>query len=263
METFANVPAIVARGAAWFRELGTDQSPGTIVVTISGATPRAGVVEVPLGTPLREVLDAVGGGARSGHAIKAVMSGVSNALLPASKLDTPLTYEDMSNAGAGLGSAGFIVFDDATDPVAVAAGVSRFLAVESCGQCTPCKADGLVIADVLARLSRSQATESDLDTLTARLDTVGTGARCNLAYQQQSVVQSVLDLFADDVAAHEARTAAAAEPVFIAAIADIVDGAAVLDEHERAKQPDWTFDAEYSGKYPADRLDDHRARESL
>ena len=103
VETFANIPAIVARGAAWFREIGTERSPGTIVCTVTGATSRHGVGEFALGTPVRAVIDALGGGARDGHEIVAVMSGVANPLLPAALLDTPASYESLSAVGTGLG----------------------------------------------------------------------------------------------------------------------------------------------------------------
>src|SRR5439155_27112977 len=134
---------------------GTDESPGTIVCTVTGAVRRPGVAELQMGTPLREVIETVAGGPRRDRQIKAVLPGVSNTVIGAELLDTPVSYEALAAVGSGLGSAGFIVLDDAVDMTAVAAGASRFLAVESCGQCTPCKQDGLQIADRLARLSRS------------------------------------------------------------------------------------------------------------
>ena len=146
VETLANVPLIVTNGPEWYRELGTDRSPGTIVCTITGATRREGVAELAMGTTLREAIELIGWGPAERRRVGTVVSGTSNALIPASLLDTPLTYEAMRDAGTGLGSAGFIVFDDRTDPVAIARGISRFLAVESCGQCEPCKRDGLGIA---------------------------------------------------------------------------------------------------------------------
>ncbi len=255
VETFANVPGIIAEGPAWFRELGTEASPGTIVCTISGRTKRHGVVEVPMGTPLRDVIDAVGGGTSSGGAVVAVVSGVANPLVPAALLDTPLTYEDMDAIGSGLGAGGFIVLDDETDVVAFAHGVSRFLAVESCGQCTPCKQDGLAIAGLLDALRRSEAEASDRDELESRLVTVSDEARCYLALQQQRVISSVLALFPERVHAHLERTAGPAELDLIAPILDIIDDRAVLDERLAEKQPDWTFDVIDSGQSPADRID--------
>jgi NADH:ubiquinone oxidoreductase subunit F (NADH-binding) len=258
-ETFANVPGIVRNGADWFRALGTVDSPGTVVCTVTGDTMHAGVAEVELGTPLRAVLEQVGGGPRAGRAWVAAMSGVANAMLPAHAFDTPLSYEAMQAAGSGLGAAGFIVFDDSTDLAAVAAGVARFLAVESCGQCRHCKDDGLVLAERLARVVDSRASSRDVDEIVARLAVVAEGARCNLAIQQQVVVGSVLERFPDAITAHVDRAAPAGSITVIAPVVDIVDDAAVLDEQQRTKQPDWTHDAVDSGQWPADRLDDRRS----
>jgi NADH:ubiquinone oxidoreductase subunit F (NADH-binding) len=216
-----------------------------------------------MGTPLREVIDALGGGARAGREIVAVMSGVANALVPAKLLDLPLGYTEMRDAGTGLGAAGFIVFDDSDDLVAVAAGVARFLAVESCGQCASCKQDGLALSARLASIVRSEGDDHMFSEVRSLLDTVADGARCNLATQQQVVVGSILSLFPDAVRAHVEREAPKVEPVPITSIIDIRDGRAVLDLHEAGKQPDWTYDPVDSGKWPADRLDDPRRPEPL
>ena len=259
VETLANIPRIVARGAAWFRTAGTEQSPGTIVCTITGSTQQAGVGEVVMGTSLREVIDLVGGGPRDGHTVKAVLSGVSNAFITADKLDTPLTYEDMVAAGSGLGSCGFIVFDDTDDMPAVVAGASRFLAVESCGQCTPCKEDGLALSAVLSRIARSEADADDLTQTQSLAATVANEARCFLATQHQTVVTSLLESFSDEVTAHISKAIPASAPVLFAELLGIDGGAAVSDERQHDKQPDWSFDAEDSGKWPAAKLDDPRS----
>jgi len=258
VETMANLPAILALGADWFRSVGTLKSPGTLVCTITGDTARHGVAEVPMGTPLRQVIEEVGGGVLRGPEPSAVLSGVSNPLIPSTMLDTPLSYEAMAAAGSGLGTGGYIVFDQGTDPVAVAAGVARFLSVESCGQCTPCKQDGVVISGLLGKVLVNQATETDLDILDRKLDTVTTGARCFLATQQQLVVSSLLATFPDAMAAHAVGPGRGpvAEPRLIAEIERLDPGErVVLDQRHAAKQPDWTFDAEDSGEAPADRLD--------
>ena len=259
VETISNVPAIVAEGADWFRSLGTEQSPGTVVCTVTGRTRRHGVGEVAMGTPLADVIDTIGGGPVVGGRVVAVLSGVANPLVPASQLATPVSYEGMDEIGSGLGSCGFIVFDDTNDLVAVAHGVSRFLAVESCGQCTPCKQDGLAISDVLDRMRRSEATETDLDSLAELVATVSDEARCFLAQQHQRVVGSVLALFPDEVRAHATGRAPAVEPELIAPIVDIDGDLAVLDESQAGKQPDWTDDPAYSGQSPADRVEQRDA----
>jgi len=263
VETIANVPRIISRGADWFRTEGTAESPGTLVCTITGSTRRAGVGEVLLGTPLREVIEMIGGGPRRGHTIKAVMPGVSSALIPGDLLDTPASYEAMAKIGTGLGSGSFIVFDDSDDLAAVAAGVARFLSVESCGQCTPCKRDGLTLASLLGRISQSEGTERNLDEVRSLLDTVGEGARCNLGLQYQVVLQSIVTGFGDELQAHVSGAAAPAEPALITELVALEGDEAVFNERHLDKQPDWTFNAEDSGKWPAERLDEHRAPQRL
>jgi NADH:ubiquinone oxidoreductase subunit F (NADH-binding) len=251
----AHVPLVLAHGPEWFRELGTPDSPGTVVCTVTGSTRRHGVGEFPMGTPLAEVIETLGDGPRSGR-IQAVLSGVAHPFLPASALGTPVTYEDMEQAGAGLGAAGFIVFDDSDDLVAAAFGVARFLAVESCGQCTPCKQDGLAIAEILGRLCRSEATDHDLTDLADRVATVTDESRCYLATQQQRVIGSLLSHFPDVLAGHRRDAGRPpVEPLTIAALRDLQGDRAVIDEDHRRKQPDWTYDEEFSGQSPADRLD--------
>jgi NADH:ubiquinone oxidoreductase subunit F (NADH-binding) len=254
VETMAHVAGIMAGGPAWFRSVGTAATPGTVVVTISGSTVRHGVAEVATGTPLRRVIDDIGGGPR-GRRVVAVLSGVSNPLLLADALDTPLDFDAMSAVGNGLGAAGFIVLDDTDDLVAVAHGVSRFLAVESCGQCTPCKQDGRAMSEVLERLRRSSTASDDLTTLADRLATVTDGARCYLAQQQQRVVESLLEGFPEVVAAHASGAAEEVEPYLVAAIVDHDGERFTLDESHATKQPDWTHDDEDSGAAPADHID--------
>ena len=258
-ETMANVPGILAEGAAWFRQAGTAESPGTVVCTVSGGGRRAGVAEFELGTPLSEVIDTIGG---PGPRIKAVLSGVANPFLPGDKLDTPLSYGAMEAAGTGLGAAGFLLFTNDDDLAAVAAGVARFLAVESCGQCTPCKQDGLAIADILTRAVCGEGRPGDAEALPSHVTTVTDEARCALAGQQQRVVGSLLELFPGAVQDHLEDAAVPDDPFLIASLVDITDdGRAVVDERQRGKQPDWTFDEVDSGQSPADRLD-QRAEEA-
>jgi len=258
VETIANVPRFISRGAAWFRTEGTEKSPGTIVCTITGDVEREAVGEVIMGTPLREAIHAIAGGPRGGRTIKAVLSGVSQPVITPDQLDTPLTYEDMQAVGTGLGSAGFIVFDDTVDMAAVAAGVARFLAVESCGQCTPCKLDGLALSAELDLLCRDEGTTADLARIRSLASTVGDRARCYLGTQQQVVIESILAVFGDELAAHVSGAAAPVEPRLVAELVDVTPEGAVLDEHHRAKQPDWSFDTVDSGQAPADRYMEHR-----
>jgi NADH:ubiquinone oxidoreductase subunit F (NADH-binding) len=245
--------------------MGTDASPGTVVCTVTGDVVRPGVGEIPLGTTVRAAIDAVAGGPDAEHRVKAVLNGVSGAPLPAALLDTPLTYEDMAGVGSGLGTASLMVVGEGTDMTAVAAGVARFLAVESCGQCTPCKADGLTVADALDRLCAGTGGQHDLDGAAQALITVADGARCNLASQQQAVVGAILAGWDDEVVRRATGTAdAAVEPYLVAEVVGIdEEGDVTLDEGRRTKQPDWTHDAPWSGSYPADELGDHASRHDI
>ncbi len=253
-ETLSNVARIVGRGPAWFRTVGTEQSPGTMVCTVTGYTRRHGVGEVRMGTTLREAIELIGGGPRTGRRIKAVLSGVANGVITGDQLDTPISYEGLAGIGSGLGSGGFIVFDDTVDMAAVAAGVSRFLAVESCGQCSPCKLDGITLAQRLAKVSASEATEYDFGVIRKRLGTVADRSRCFLATQQQVVLNSLMQAFPAEFDAHERRDrVGAVEPELIAELLDIRDGKAVLDERHRDKQPDWSYNKHDSGTVPVER----------
>jgi NADH:ubiquinone oxidoreductase subunit F (NADH-binding) len=252
VETLAHATRIVAEGADWFRALGTERSPGSLVCTVSGDAPRHGVGEFAMGTTLREVLVALGD--VDPARVRAVMPGVSAAWLFADQLDVPLTYEDVAAAGSGLGTAGFVVIDRDADPLAVLGGVARFLAVESCGQCTPCKQDGRAIAAGLADLLGGSLdvarVRADVD---AALVTVGDEARCALAAQQQTAVGVALGRLGAG-APQSATAGPSARSEVVAPIRDLVDGLVVLDTDELAKQPDWTTDDVDSGQAPADRL---------
>ncbi len=252
VETLAHAALVFQHGVDWFRAIGTPQSPGSFVCTVSGHTARAGVAELEMGTTLREAIELVGGGMRDGRPVGAVLQGVSAAVITADQLDTPLTWEDMAAIGSGLGAAAFIVFDDRTEPIAIARAVSRFLAVESCGQCTPCKQDGLAIANALDR--------GDLDTVRDRLVTVADSARCSLATQHQVVVGSLVERLALRAGPSAPDVGAVAD---VLPVDDLAGGTLVLDTAQRTKQPDWTFEPTWSGESPADRYDEHRAPEPL
>jgi NADH-quinone oxidoreductase subunit F len=254
VETLANVPAIVVEGPDWFRSVGTPESPGSLVCTVTGATQRHGVGEVAMGTPLWEVIEVIGEGPMPNRRVKAVIGGAATPLLTGDELDTPVSPEGMATVGGWLGCGGFIVFDDHSDMAAVAEAVARFLSVESCGLCVPCKEDGLALTELFGRVRRSVADERDLAAIRDRLRTVTDGARCGLATQYPLVLQSILDKFGDEIEAHVHGGAAAAAPEYFASIVDVRDGRALLDQTHRDKQPDWSFAPRWSGKSPADRL---------
>jgi NADH:ubiquinone oxidoreductase subunit F (NADH-binding) len=251
-ESLANVPRIIARGPAWFRTVGTEQSPGTMVCTVTGRTRRHGVGEVLMGTPLGEVIDAIGGGVAPGRTVKAVLSGVANGIIPGTLLDTPVSYEGLNAIGSGLGSGSFIVLDDTVDMAAVAAGVARFLAIESCGQCSPCKLDGMTLANTLAKVTRLEGQEHDYRVIRKRIGTVADRSRCYLATQQMAVLESILKHFPDEIEARVAGEGEPEEPELIAELIDIRGGRAYLDERHRQKQADWTYNKHDSGTVPVE-----------
>jgi NADH-quinone oxidoreductase subunit F len=250
-ETLANVARIAHRGPEWFRTAGTQKSPGTMVCTVTGATKRAGVGEVNMGTSLRETIAAIGGGPRKGHEIKAVLSGVASRVISGAQLDTPVSYEGMAAIGSGLGSGAFIVFDDTADMPAVAAGVARFLSVESCGQCSPCKLDGITLTKRLNLVTQSDAHDYDMVEIEKRIGTVADRSRCFLATQQQVVLESILEQWPEEFEAHVAGTAEPREPTLISELLDIHDGKAVLDVRHLQKQPDWSYSRD-SGSVPVE-----------
>jgi NADH:ubiquinone oxidoreductase subunit F (NADH-binding) len=245
VETLANVVPILGRGADWYRTLGTEASPGVALCTVVGDTQRAGVAEIELGITLREAIDTIGGGARPGREVKAVLSGVANPVLTGEQLDTPISYEDMEQAGSGLGAVGFIVYDDTADMVAVAHTVSRFLYVESCGQCPACKFGTGEVTAYLERILAGGATEHDVEVIGARLDTVTDANRCFLGAQEQRVVGSLLGAFPEEFVAHlEGRVPPPSSKEPVPKLVDIRDGVAVYDERQARKQPDWTYAGE-------------------
>ena len=240
VETLANVPLILARGADWYRSVGTEASPGTALATVVGDVQRAGVAEFALGTPLSEVLVEVGGGVRDGRSFKAALSGVANPVLTAAHVDTPLSYEGMQAVRSGLGACGFIVYDDSADMVAVARMVSRFLYVESCGQCPACKFGTGEVTAYLDRIASGEGDEDDIELIGARLLTVTDANRCFLGAQEQRVISSLLRAFPEDFVAH-LEGASPPPELPVPKLVDIVDGVAVYDERQGAKQPDWTY----------------------
>jgi NADH:ubiquinone oxidoreductase subunit F (NADH-binding) len=241
VETLATAAHILAKGASWFRSMGTAGSPGTVIVTIVGDVVRSQVLEVELGTPLSRVLDACGG-PKPGRRFVAALSGVSNPVLGAGGFDTPLTYEDMEARGTGLGAAGFVVYDDAADMASVARELSRFLAVESCGQCPACKTGSLEITDRLLAIEEGVGTDEDLAEINARLRTVTDANRCYLGTEEQNVVSSLLRAFPEAFAARMEGTAGPLRPALVPLVEDILeDGTVVYDERHVRKQPDWTY----------------------
>lgn len=240
-ETLAQAAWILGNGAEAFRLLGTESSPGTLLCTVVGDVSAPGVIEVPMGTELGSVLERCGG-PLPGRQVKAVFPGVANAVLTDAALATPLSYEGMAAAGSGLGAGGLIVYDDSACMVEVVTTLSRFLFVESCGQCLPCKLGTGQITAALELIRDGQGSDSEIDVIEERLNIVADANRCYLPVQEQNLVASVLESFPEDFAAHLAgRCRSDRTHIPTPKIVDLTDGVVVYDERQERKQPDWTY----------------------
>jgi NADH-quinone oxidoreductase subunit F len=241
VETLATVTQVLARGPEWHRSLGTERSPGIVVATVVGDVVRPGVGEVELGTPLSEVIDRIGGGVRPGRTVKAVLSGAANPVVTVDQLDVPCSYEGFEAIGSGMGAAGFLVLDDTASLVEAAQVLSRFLWVESCGQCPACKLGCGAVTEGLERLAAGHAVPEDVETMAYRLRTVTDGNRCYLPVQEQRVVGSIITAFADEVNLALDGTPLPARGLQVPKLVDLADGTATYDERQALKQPDWTY----------------------
>ena len=241
VETLVHVPGIVREGAAWFRSSGTQESPGTTVATVVGDVRAPFVGEIELGTPLRELLDRAGG-LGEGRTLQAVFSGVANAAITSRHLDARVSYEGLAAVGSGLGSAGFVVYDDTACMVEVARELSRFLYVESCGQCRSCKYGCGEITRKLDAIAGGEGTELDVQVIGARLLSVTDQTRCFLAAEEQILISSILREFPEEFALHlEGRCSVEPRPIRIPKLVEVGDGTATYDERHAQKQPDWTY----------------------
>ncbi len=243
IETLANVGHILARGPEWFRSMGTPDSPGTIIATVVGDVVAPDVGEVEMGTPLRAVIDAVGSGVAPGRSVKAVFSGVANPVVTADHLDVPVSYEGFASISSGMGSAGFIVYDDTACMVDAAYRFSRFLSIESCGQCPPCKIGSGEITAHLENIQSGTGTDHDIAVIGGWLERVTDGNRCFLAVEEQQMVSSVLRAFPEEFADHiENQRCPASESRPMPKLIDLRDGQATYDQRFWKKRPDWTYD---------------------
>ena len=241
VETLAHVPRIVLDGAAWFRTMGTAESPGTTVATVVGDVAAPFVGEVELGTPLWDLI-ADAGGLRAGRRVQAVFSGVANAVITGDQLDALVSYEGLAAIGSGLGSAGFIVYDDSACMVEVARELSRFLYVESCGQCRSCKFGSGDITRLLDTIAAGDGTEHEVEVIGARLLSVTDQTRCYLAAEEQIMISSILRSFPEEFALHlEGRCSVEPRPVPVPKLVELANGVATYDVRHALKQPDWTY----------------------
>jgi NADH-quinone oxidoreductase subunit F len=203
VETLANVPHIVLRGPEWYASIGTEKSTGPKVFCVSGHVARPGLYELPLGTPLREIIYDHAGGVPGGKTIKAVIpGGASTPLLTGEQLDVHMDFESLDEAGSALGTGAIVVLDENTCMVDVARRTARFFAHESCGLCTPCRVGSQSILRVLERIERGEGAARDVDQLLSLCDGIAGRTFCPLGDALVAPVRSSLDLFRDEYLYH-------------------------------------------------------------
>jgi len=199
VETFANVPTIYRKGADWFAAIGTEKSKGTKVFALAGKIKNTGLLEVPMGTPMRKIVEEMGGGAPDGGAIKAVQTGgPSGGCIPAQHLDTPVDYESLGKLGSIMGSGGMIVMDDSTNMVEIARFFMEFCMDESCGKCIPCRAGTVQMHHLLDKIANRQATARDLKKLEELCDLVRNTSLCGLGQTAPNPTLSTLRFFRNE-----------------------------------------------------------------
>jgi bidirectional [NiFe] hydrogenase diaphorase subunit len=199
VETFANVPTIIRKGAAWFAGIGTEKSKGTKVFALAGKIRNTGLIEVPMGTPLRRIVEDIGGGAPDGGTIKAMQTGgPSGGCIPAQHLDTPVDYESLTKLGSIMGSGGMIVMDQGTNMVDVARFFMEFCMDESCGKCVPCRAGTVQMHHLLSKIIERKATARDLTKLEELCDMVRNTSLCGLGQTAPNPVMSTLRFFRNE-----------------------------------------------------------------
>jgi NADH:ubiquinone oxidoreductase subunit F (NADH-binding) len=242
VETLAHIPQIIEKGSDWFRSYGTMDTPGTMIFTVSGDVQEPFVQEFPLGLTLSELIHDHAGSLLPGHKLKAVFSGVANAVITSSMLDIPLGFDAMKQAGSGLGSAGFIVYDDTACMVSVAYEFSKFLHVESCNQCPPCKMGSRQITQNLQRFLDGQADGRVIDEILHVATWTPNGARCFLASEESIVVPSILQAFPDDFGAHIEGRCQLRHDLPLPKMTDFSeDRGFTYDDSYHRKKPDWSY----------------------
>jgi len=196
VETFANVAPIIRKGADWFASIGTEKSKGTKVFALAGKITNTGLIEVPMGTTLRQIVEKMGGGAPDGRKIKAVQTGgPSGGCIPAEALDTPVDYDSLNKLGSIMGSGGMIVMDDTTKMVDVARFFMEFCMDESCGKCIPCRAGTVQMLGLLTKILARKATARDLQKLEDLCEMVKSTSLCGLGQTAPNPVLSTLRFF--------------------------------------------------------------------
>ena len=204
VETYANIPQIIVNGPEWFASMGTEKSKGTKVFALGGKIHNTGLVEIPMGTTLREIVEEIGGGVPNGKKFKAAQTGgPSGGCIPAEHLDIPIDYDNLLSIGSMMGSGGLIVMDEDTCMVDIAKFFLEFTVDESCGKCTPCRIGTRRMLEILEKITKGQATMEDLDKLEELCYHLQSNSLCALGQTAPNPVLSTLRYFRDEYIAHD------------------------------------------------------------
>ena len=203
VETLANIPVIINKGADWFSKIGTATTKGTKVFALTGKVNNSGLIEVPMGTTLREIIFDIGGGIRGGHQFKAAQTGgPSGGIIPPQFLDTPIDYESLAKIGSIMGSGGLIVMDETDCVVDIAKFYLDFTVDESCGKCAPCRIGGRKLLNYLNKISEGRGTEQDIADMRSICDAMNKASLCGLGQTASNPVRSTLQYFMDEYLEH-------------------------------------------------------------
>ncbi len=203
VETFANVPPIILNGADWFASLGTEKSKGTKVFALSGALNNIGLVEVPMGIPLKTIIYDIGGGIKNNRKFKAVqMGGPSGGCIPSSLIETPVDFENINKTGAIMGSGGMVVMDETTCMPAMAKFFLEFTEDESCGKCVPCRIGNKTLLSILQRITSGEGREGDIELLLQLSQQIKDTSLCGLGQTSPNPVLTTIKYFRDEYEAH-------------------------------------------------------------
>ena len=203
VETYANIPQIILNGAEWFASMGTEKSKGTKVFALGGKIKHTGLVEIPMGTTLREIIEEIGGGIPNGKKFKAAQTGgPSGGCIPASLIDTPIDYDNLIAIGSMMGSGGLIVMDEDNCMVDIAKFFLKFTVDESCGKCSPCRVGTRRLLEILEKITSGKGEMEDLDKLEELCYHIKQNSLCGLGQTAPNPVLSTLRYFRDEYIAH-------------------------------------------------------------
>ena len=198
VETLANIATIINKGADWFASIGTEKSKGTKIFSLTGKIRNNGLIEVPMGISLREIVEEMGGGVPDGK-VKAVQTGgPSGGCIPVDALDTPVDYESLAKLGSMMGSGGMVVMDETTSMVEISQFYMEFCRGETCGKCIPCRAGTVQMYEALAKILNKQATQADLDQLELLCNMVKATSLCGLGQSAPNPVLSTMRYFKEE-----------------------------------------------------------------